>query len=532
MPRRFADAYCDGDEYAQELLPPLTDAADRFQPIRDLAPEVWEELHKQQVRFGESAACRTALEKLRKPGARVVVTGQQAGLFLGPMYTFYKAFRTIEWAAKLEAATGAPVVPVFWLQTEDHDFAEVSTARFLDGTGGLISVQAGSGEPDRVSIAHRSFVRDSELALERLSHLIQDLPYGSEVVESFARYTYPGASWSDAFAQSLHRCFSDEGMLILNPRCGAVARRTREIHRVAIDRSEDIGELLDRRAHSLRKMDFKVQVKIRRECSLSFFHIRTPSGPRYRVKVLGSSFGLSGSDAPVTRESIYRALEDEPLRFSSSALLRPIVQDTVLPTVAYVAGPGELSYFAQIEPLYRLYGLTMPMIVPRLHATVIDPETSRVFKKFPGLRAEEMSQEDLDSFARQLLPHDPAAIESTLNDQIEHALTTAEQTLSGLELERAFSRTRATVQFAIRKLSERAIAAQLRKENTVQTRMNVLKNRLRPNGMPQERTLSIAYYLARFGLDGLKDAVRSAQDPGFGRFAMVKPVATARGGRL
>lgn len=535
LPAGFAAAYCAGDARAERFLPARFRRESDWTPCAaPIAKGLVDEIAAQQTRWGTSPARDRMLEKLRHPDVRVVVTGQQLGLFLGPLYTIYKALSAVAWAERIEAATGQPVVPLFWLQTEDHDFPEIGTCRTMDGAGRLRTIHVESPECERTSIAHRTCGDDLAPALESLQDALATLPLGEATHELFASHWQPGSSWLEAFARVLARAFADEGLLLLNPRCEAVAQAAAPIHRRAIEESAAIGQVLQQRSEELREAGFKVQVKTRPECSLSFFHADSPAGPRYRLKPLDSAaFALAGGRTTVNANEVSAALSDEPLRFSTSALLRPIVQDSLLPTAAYVAGPGEIGYFAQLEPLYSRFELRMPMIIPRRHYTVVEPEARRALDHL-DLDPATMSIEDLDGAARKHMTVDPDGLREELEAALEKALNRAARRVTGLgpSVDRSIERTRKTVRFAFGRLSQRVARAQSLGSDVDTQRLRTLENFLLPNRGRQERTVGVARYWGRFGADELNRALRAAPDPGPGLFAAVEPAPLPTGGRL
>src|SRR5439155_1167303 len=211
-----------------------------------------------------------------------VVTGQQVGLFLGPLYTIYKAATAVVVARVLAAETGSPVVPVFWLQTEDHDLVEIASCS-VPGVGACETIAAPIAAENRISIAHHRLPAEIAGCLDQLEDALGDGSLAQAHLERLRRHYRPGVPWSAAFA-------------------GVLA-------------------------------------------------------------------------------ALLAALRDEPRRFSTSALLRPIVQDTLLPTVAYVGGPSEVAYFAQLGPLYRAFDRTPPLVVPRARFRITDGRTRRLLDR-------------------------------------------------------------------------------------------------------------------------------------------------------
>lgn len=538
MLQGFAAAYYQCDPRSAGFLSPRYRFAHEWPKVLDearertIAPELLQEIEAQSRALGPSSERERQLERLATHGATVVVTGQQLGLFLGPLYTLYKALTAVEWAQKLEAESGRPVVPLFWLQTEDHDFDEIAHYRTVDSNGDPLEIHLPL-EPNRRSVAHLRLDDAILPALESLEHSVRWLPEGEREVERYRLRYRPGASWVDAFTRVLADYFAAEGLLFLNPRCETVARLVAPLHERAVRESEGIGRDLARRAEALQTEGFRVQVSIRPECSLSFFHPDGAEGERFRLQPVGRSFELAGRSGTVSSAELTRALEQEPLRFSSSALLRPIIQDSLLPTVAYVGGPGEISYFSELQPLYDRFDVAMPLVVPRRHFTVIEPTVRRALDHL-GLDPEALSQSDLDSVARDRMAVDPRELRERLHAALERELGAVEPELLAIDpqIARPLRQTRDTIGFALDKFAGRVEDAQRRSDETLANRLDTVRNHLFPGGAPQERVHGGCRLFARFGVEGFKRSLSGAPEGEPGRAVVVEPPPIPTGGAL
>ena len=386
-----------------------------------------------------------------EPGAVAVVTGQQIGLFLGPLYTVYKAATVVACAKALEAEAGTRCVPVFWLQTEDHDAAEIDHVWINDGHE-LKRLHVPLGLNARVSVGNAVLGDDVQAALSQL-------PDSS----LFANHYRPGTRWSDAFAGVLRTLFPS--LLIVDPRqhCSATA----EIHLRAVDDADRISSLLSQRAQELEQAGFQVQVPVGADVSLSFFHPQGPNGPRYRL----------------AKKDITCSPQQSPESFSSSALLRPIIQDTLLPTAAIVGGPGELNYFAQLAPLYEFYDLPMPMLIPRARFRVIDVSTRRALEAL-GLYPQDAEDVDLLQRLQKGVSPSPEEIEAELN-------AAAEKSLSAIPMPDVVARTKGTIARAASRAMLRYRRSIANQDAVLTQRVERIQRSLFPNQTPQERVLGL-----------------------------------------
>ncbi len=495
------------------------EAADRRRVVqrvaRPLSAEVAAELQSQSDRYAPSPVREQGLAKLRA-GAAAVVTGQQVGLFLGPLYTLYKAAAAVRDAQALEQETRTPVVPVFWLQTEDHDLPEIASCGVPTAGGELLALSLPAGL-ERISIAHRVLPPEVGAAVERLR---DELDFGTEHVERIARHYRPGAGWSAAFAGLLSELLPE--LVIVDPRTPGMARAAARVHRHALEGAEHIASALEGRCRQLVDAGFPVAVHVRPGAPLSFFHPDGPLGPRYR---LDGEFAAVGDGRRFTRPELLAALEREPLQFSTSALLRPIVQDMLLPTAAYVGGPGEIAYFAQLSPLYAAFDLQMPLVTPRASFRVIEGRTRRLLERL------EFGADDAAKSEAELLACRDCACSETpaapiVRDQLLAALEAKLDEIGagalGAQLDKPLARTRKSVQVAIDRFAARYEAARLRSDARLVDDVRKLKALLHP-GAPQERVHGLPYYAARYGERAFVDAVLRAVRPFDGSLQDLSP---------
>lgn len=513
MSRAFGPAYARGEAGSEALLPAAhRDAASRRAIVaraaaRGLPGPVRAALVAQNPPASGSAR-RASLDLLDAPNLSVVVTGQQVGLFAGPLYCLWKAATAIAWAGRLQRECGTPVLPIFWLQTEDHDLAEIAAATVTDAHGGVHTTRlepaTERAEHARVAIAHRRLGDEVEEAIARVAALLHEHPFAGDAVAELKRHYRPGASWSDAFAGLFGTAFAETPLLTLQPRTPELARLAAPVHAWALEQHERVAVALSERGRELVEAGFGEQVPHRSDCALSFFHVGGAEGPRFRLRRTDEGWALAdGTDRPVGAE-VARALEGEPLRFSTSALLRPLVQDTLLPTAAYVGGPGEVAYWAQLPPLYELAELPMPMVIPRASGVFVDAATRS------DLSALGVAARDASCDARALLERlGPSAdtsefegLAARVRALVEATLTPARARARKLpgNLDAAFDRTVDNAARGAEKLEQRLCDAALWSDPERAERARRVTARLRPGGTPQDRSLCWPDLAARFGI--------------------------------
>jgi bacillithiol biosynthesis cysteine-adding enzyme BshC len=506
-----------GELFGAHPTHPLDRRAAVERAARPLAPTVADALAAQNAGLAPSPARDAHLQDLRR-GAAAVVTGQQVGLFLGPLYTLYKAATAIAVARALAAETGRPVVPVFWLQTEDHDLPEIAACHVSCAGGESLDLALPAPPGDRISIAHRTLPPDVEGCLEALRAALAHLPHGEAHVARLARHYRPGAGWARAFAGVLAELFAAEGLVLIDPRDPALGSDAEPVHRQAILRAAPIAEALASRVAAIEAAGFEAPVHVRRGAPLSFFHPRGASGPRYRLEPADGGFAEVGGSGTHSPSALLAALAADPLAFSTSALLRPILQDTLLPTAAYVGGPGEVAYFAQLGPLYAEYGLPMPVVVPRARFRVVDEGTRRLLDRLRLDPDDTLAPEDALLARCQAPERDlprPAQLAQALVEPFDQALAHLAPRLAavGQGLDAAMERTRGAVQTAVSKLAAKYEKASLHRDQKLVDDVRRLKRLLYPGDAPQERFYGLPSFAARFGEREFVHAVLAAVRP-------------------
>ena len=484
---------------------------------RPVSPGLLRALAAQNGRFAPSPAREAHLAALAA-GAPVVVTGQQMGLFLGPLYTLYKAASAIRLARALAEESARPVVPIFWLQTEDHDLPEIATVRFGRPQGEPLTLALPASAADRASVAHARLPREVTAQLDALRAELSHLPHGAAHGERLARHYRPGVGWAEAFAGLLAELFADQGLVLLEPRDPAIAALAAPVHAEALREAGPIAAALESRAAELAASGREPQVPIRPGAPLSFFHPHGATGPRYRLEPDGAGYRTAGGGTRHGAAELLAALEADPLAFSSSALLRPIVQDTLLPTAAYVGGPAELAYFAQLPPLYEAFGLPMPLVVPRARFRVVDERTGQLLDRMGLVPADaERPEDELLSRLRGGADAARAAaeLEAVLTAPFQDALRAAAPRLeaAGPGLDAAIEKTAASVRGSVQKLAAKYQAALLHRDAARVEELRRVRRMLYPGGAPQERVFGLSTFAGRFGEREFVARVLDAIDP-------------------
>ncbi|HEV2351925.1 MAG TPA: bacillithiol biosynthesis cysteine-adding enzyme BshC [Terriglobia bacterium] len=473
---------------------------------------ITEILTAQNKAFGSGAATFDNINRLSKPGTFAVVTGQQVGLFSGPAFTLYKALTAVKLAQSL-AEQGLDAVPVFWLATEDHDLEEVAQTSTLDDESNLIDLKDSGERPARHSpVGQVRFTDQIQAALDTLEKTLPPGPSRDQVLQDLRECYQPGAAWGKAFGRFLAKAFSKWGVVLLDPMDAGVHALSAHIYHAVISRCGGLKQRLQKRSETLVHLGYDAQVFVGEESTLIFV---AQEGNRTALHERGGQFFLDGAGA-ISAAELGTLAANQPLAFSPNALLRPVIQDSLLPNIAYVAGPSELAYLAQSQVIYNELGRPQPIIFPRAGFTLVDARSKRLMEKY------RVSLEDVWRGEEHLLRTIAA------NGFAEGWATRLDETETGLIqlLERlrkdveaidptlldTLKHTEEKMKHQMDQLKGKISRAAMGKSELLARHEQALLRFLLPRKQLQEREVSGAYFLARAGyelLDRLLSLIRT-----------------------
>ncbi len=519
MTSDFTTAYADGelDSFFDCPRPPQTarlrDGLNR--PNQALAAA----LAAEAERLGADPAVAARAGRLAHPAARATVTGQQAGLLLGPGYTLAKTASAVQLAARLDEEE-APVVPVFWLASQDHDVAEIDHAWLLDLDERLhrVSVQL----PEEVPAGHIAWEgRYLQDIREQLSAGRWEPGHLEAILKLLQEAGGRADTWADFFAAVHYLVHGAAAAPLLDPSRPALAPLFNQVLAAEIRDPVSGVAAINAAGDRLRSLGFEPQLGRGRGATNLFITVTEDGLPRRRLLRFDSGVFHTGTHS-FSASDLLAILDAEPGRITPAAGLRPITQDAVLPTSAFVVGPGELRYLAQLLGVYRQHGVAQPTIWPRTHVTILEPPLVRILERH-GLTAEEFLAGPDEAERRVLLALDEA--EAKFNDGFA-ALSRSQAELSAALLELdptllgTLSRHTARVTDSLRLLREKTAAAIGRREQTVTGQFARLRAHLLPGGVPQERQLSPFSQFLKFGTRAVLAVYEDAPESG----SVVKPV--------
>lgn len=429
-------------------------------------------------------------------GAVAIVTGQQVGLFGGPAYSLYKAISAVSWADEL-TTRGVDAVPVFWLATEDHDLAEVNHTFLL--------TRAGLRRYELPVDANTSGRRVGEVALgSPVSALVAEAadslegPSAESVAQALRESYTPTDTYGSAFGKLLGRLCAGRGIIFIDPLDPRLHHFAAGVYRRALDAAVPLREALIARSKELERGGFHAQVKVTHESTPLFYNVEG-----HRLPLRSANGGFIAGKASFTPDELRAAVHKTPEAFTGNVLLRPIVQDTLLPTAAYIGGPAEIAYMAQAQVVYQRILGRMPAILPRESFTLVEPLLARILQKygldvtdlFAGrqhLRAR-MEQKSLPAGLAQRFETGEAALRQLL-ESFRAPLKELDPTLLG-----TLDAVEEKMLYQFLKLRGKAGEAENFRTGILDRKERLLLDSLYPHHELQERSLSLLPYLANFG---------------------------------
>lgn len=519
----LARAYVDDFATVAHLY--ASGAPDRLESYRDLIERIregfpaerWERLEPLLERA--DGELRPRLARLIEERGVFVTTGQQAGLFLGPLYTLYKALSAIKLAGELESRLGVPTLPLFVVASDDHDWVEVNHTHVIDIDNHLVSLAVtrpeleaeGSPNPplERIEVG-----TEIEGALEQLAQVTPDTEFKPDLLESLRAAYAVGGTYPEAFRRLLDDLLGGFGVVSLRMGEPWLKNRGRELLWSEWERGAESEERLLERSREIEDAGFETQVPITRGTTNLFL-----DGPLGRDRLLrengAARLRRTGDELP--EGSLKEILSETPERVSPGALLRPVAEAAVLPVAAYVAGPSEIAYLAQSHVLFRLHEVPAPVVVPRTAFRLIEAKVDRVLEKY-AIDPSELEEDAEAAISRRIRDQAPAELLEALQElkraaaaALEHVEATAVEFDPGSRS--AVGSGKQAVFAGISTLEDKLDGRIKEKHEVMRQQLEKVAVNLFPAGRPQERLLNPFPFLMRYGRSLLEEVYSEVVTP-------------------
>jgi len=463
-------------------------------------------LREQNQSYGCGPQTLENIEALVHDETFVVVTGQQVGLFSGPLYTIYKALTAIKLADSLSNQTGVRVVPIFWLATDDHDFAEINHVDLLDQTGQPQRISYEDRPPqERVPVGGLRFSDEIEACVGALDEMTPPSEFKLEILSLLSDAYQPGRTFTEAFSIWVTHLFGAYGLVLIDPSHPDLIAMAQQPVLTEIEEGSPSSRCAMKASQLLIEKSYTPQVP-QQERRLNLF---LAEDERHPIHVSGDGFSVKDPDRRFTRKELFEMARANPRAFSPNVLMRPLVQDTILPTVAYVGGPGEIAYFAQLRGVYEEFGIPMPIVYPRKGFTFVEPHIGSTLETLSlsiqevwgGLSAKRnaLAAEEIPEPLQQALATAVVDLDRDLGSVCREAKAmdgSLGQTADGVHRK---------IQHQMNILENKVVQAAKKNQEILGRKLTKLENRLYPNRHLQERVFNVTPYLMKYGFSWLEE---------------------------
>jgi len=452
----------------------------------------------QQRRRNAPARAVEAGQRLADGRTVAILTGQQAGLFGGPLFTLLKALTALKLADQVTRDHHVTAVAIFWIDAEDHDWEEVrSCTVFDDELTPRAVVLAPRSTPEPAPVATVRLDESIAGVLDELERLLPPTEFRSSLVADLRAAYTPGIGMAEAFGRWLERVLGDRGLIVYDSSDPASKPLVSEVFSRELSMPGRTAKLAALAGSDLVARGYHSQVQAQDD-SLALFHLE---GGRRAIRQQDGEFVVGDKNYPAA--VLVQEANDRPSGFSPNVLLRPVVQDTIFPTVCYVAGPNELAYLGQLRGVYDHFGVPMPLMYPRATATLLDSAAVRFLTKYQ-LPLEALQAQDEAALNELLHTQIPAAVEQSFTEAahaIETQMTELVQALPALDptLEGAAKSALGRMQHDLQTLHGKIIQAAKRRDETLRRQFIHARALAFPNGHAQERTIGFVAFLNQYG---------------------------------
>ena len=459
-------------------------------------------LAQQRARMAPPDALAAAA-RLRDPETVAIVTGQQAGLFGGPLFTLLKALTALRLAERTVAEHHVPTVAVFWIDAEDHDWDEVKACGVLDAEFNLVRISLGNPPAAGEGPVARVRLDDSvNAATATLASTLQATEFSPALLDAVRRAYKPGVGMAEAFGTWLESLLGPRGLVVFDSSDPAAKPLVSALFARELEHAGETSSLAAVAGAELTARGYHAQV-IPQTDHAALFHL---DGTRTSIRIKDGRLLVDQSAG--AKKTMLQRVRTNPAEFSPNVLLRPVVQDTLFPTCCYVAGPNELGYLAQLRDIYAAFGVPMPLVQQRASATILDANAMRFLARHE-LSLESLREQDEGELNQLLKAQIPPAVDTSLKEAaraVAERMEALARAVSELDatLDAATRSTLGRMQDDLRKLQGKIIQAVKRKDETLRRQFKHAQAQAFPGGHPQERGVGFVYFLNKYG-SGLVD---------------------------
>jgi len=443
---------------------------------------------------------KTYLDFLTKENTVFIITGQQLGLLASPLYTIYKIITAIKLAENLNSQeNGFNYVPLFWLESEDHDFEEINHFGIWNKKFEPQKLTYNGENRNKVSIKHYFFENQIEDFISQLRDELIETEFSAELFVKIKKWFKPDESWLTAIRELLKDIFYESGVLFFKPGNQKIKEISVSFFQSIIENSTELNQQFGKVSNQLKNQGYPNQVTVVE--GKIFLFLENENLQREHIYFENNSYHTKESNQKFDKRKLFEFINSNPEKISTSVNSRPLLQSWLLPTAAYVAGPGEIAYWAQTGGMFEQMNIKMPVVYPRISATILEPKIQRYNNKYE-LNVENIPKKQND-FVNQFLTGNEDDAFTKSKESVKTELETLKQKMIKVDptLENVYNKTIEKILGQIDFLEHKTIKAKEQKEESLVSHLKQIHAAFFPDGYPQERYLTFVYYLNKFGSD-------------------------------
>ncbi len=492
----------------QDFLNRTDSVKSRELPLGQLVPI----LKEQNQKFGCGVQTLEKIDLLLERRACAVVTGQQTGLFGGPLFTIYKALTAIKLAERLSRTCEGCFVPIFWLASDDHDFREVNHIHINNKSNQPFKITYdGQNNDAKIPISEIKLNEEIATLLQQLEDETNPSEFKAEILNQLSAAYEPETIFSQAFGTWLTTLFKTFGLILIDASDVRIKKLGARVFKKEISENSPSTQSAIAASGKLSEKDYHSQVQLKQ----GFLNLFYAEEERNSIEIEDSNFSVKRAEQSFTKDELLHQVETRPEFFSPNVLLRPLYQDALLPTIAYVAGPAELAYYAQMKGIYEAFKIPMPIIYPRKSLTLLESKIEKVLNNYDLKVGDFWGNVEalINEIAKAQLPE-------SLEKRIENASLCVNKNLQALEdtvtefeptLKNTVENVKGKILGQMDGLAKKILQAYKKRNEVIGQQIHKAQNSLYPNNNVQERELNILPYLFKYGF-GFIDQLYEAMD--------------------
>lgn len=500
--------YCDYIAHAEHLQsffrvpyhrdPDILEHAEQLQSRTYPRAELAGILEHQNRRFGATSKTFAHLDQLKNSKTFVIITGQQVGLFGGPMYVLYKALTAIKLADRWSRVHNRPFVPIFWLASDDSDYDEINHLTFLNKQFENQTLSLEKSVQGNVPVSAIPLGKKIDELIESFAENVRESEFMQEVVQPLRAAYASSHSMSEAFGRWLMHCLKDFGLILIDPSDAKIRAFFSDIWVREIENGSPSTQAVLKTSEALSRKDYSPQVPLR-EGRLNLFYLDDERKP---LEIVDDGFRTTDGTLHFAKQELLGLAREHPERFSPNVILRGITQDSLFPTVAYVAGPAEVGYFAQLKGVYEAFEVPMPAIYPRKSLTLVEPTIDRIIDKYDLRMQDAWGQIEhfITELARKRLPESLSSQIAAMKADWPQALHDLRGEIEQLDptLVKMLENTAGKMANIVETLEKKIVQAGKRQDDITRQQLYKVAAALYPNQSLQERVHNFTPYLIKY----------------------------------